>query len=204
MQAASCLREGEYCLLIRVSVISLGYVRFRLKLNLEAILEGKAILLQKICLGHQNGRIALGLGQPKFVKKLDCRLFIWGYILIGSVTHVAEKFVTWASFTSSLKLQIHPWQVPRLRAANILLTRRTKPAQHGENQNPSVSIRGQQSHPRSKVPRWLLKANQESLSPFLFWIKLKNLKALFSLTLTSKEVKEKAFANKTYELGQAW
>ena len=43
-------------------MISLGYVRFRLKLNLEAILEGKAILLQKICLGHQNGRIALGLG----------------------------------------------------------------------------------------------------------------------------------------------
>ena len=121
---------------VRVSVISLGYVRFRLKLNLEAILEGKAILLQKICLGHQNGRIALGLGQPKYVKKLDCRLFISGNILIGSVTHVAEKFVTWASFTSSLKLQIHPRQVPRLRAANILLTRRTKPAQHGENQNP--------------------------------------------------------------------
>ena len=184
-----------------IRLISLGYVRFRLKLNLEAILEGKAILLQKICLGHQNGRIALGLGQPKFVKKLDCRFS--GYILIGSVTHVAEKFVTWASFTSSLKLQIHPRQVPRLRAANILLTRRTKPAQHGENQNPSVSIRGQQSHPRSKVPRWLLKANQESLSPFLFWIKLKNLKALFSLTLTSKEVKEKAFANKTYEMGTA-
>ena len=90
MQAASCLREGEYCLLIRVTVISLGYVRFRLKLNLEAILEGKAILLQKICLGHQNGRIALGLGQPKFVKKLDGRLFISGYILIGSVTHVAS------------------------------------------------------------------------------------------------------------------
>ena len=49
---------------------------------------------------------------------------------------MAEKFVTWASFTSSLKLQIHPRQVPRLRAANILLTRRTKPTQHGENQNP--------------------------------------------------------------------
>ena len=195
MQAASCLREGEYCLLIQVSVISLGYVRFRLKLNLEAILEGKAILLQKICLGHQNGRIALGLGQPKFVKKLDCRLFISGYILIGSVTHVAEKFVTWASFTSSLKLQIHPRQVPRLRAANILLTRRTKPAQHGENQNPSVSIRGQQSHPRSKVPRRLLKANQESLSHFLFWRKLKNLKA-FDL----KRGQRKCFCNNTNEL----
>ena len=51
-----------------------------------------------------------------------------------------------------------------LRAAHILLTRQTKPAQRGENQNP-------------KVPRRLLKANQESLSPFLFWRKLKNLKA---------------------------
>ena len=46
MQAASFLREGEYCRLIRVSVIIVGHVRFRLKLNLEAILESKAILLQ--------------------------------------------------------------------------------------------------------------------------------------------------------------
>ena len=46
MQAASCLREEEYCRLIRVSVIIVGYVRFRLKLNLEAILESKTILLQ--------------------------------------------------------------------------------------------------------------------------------------------------------------
>ena len=149
-------------------------------------------------------RIALGLCQPKFVKKLDCRFFISCNIRIGSVTHVAGKFVTWDSFTSSLKLQIHPRQVPRLRAANILLTRRTKPAQHGENQNPSVSIRGQQSHPRSKVSRRLLKANQESLSPFLFWRRLKNLKGLFSLILTSKEVKQNALiANKTNELGPA-
>ena len=36
--------------------------------------------------------------------------------------------------------KLHPRQVPRLRAANVLLTRRTKPAQHGENQNPSVSF----------------------------------------------------------------
>ena len=115
MQAASCLREGEYCRLIRVSVIIVGYyVRFHLKLNLEAILESKAILLQKICSGHQNERIALGLCQPKFGKKLDCCFFISCNILIGSVTHVAGKFVTWASFTSSLKLQIHPRQIPRL------------------------------------------------------------------------------------------
>ena len=39
MQAASCLREGEYCRLIRVSVIIVGYVRFRLKLNLEEIFQ---------------------------------------------------------------------------------------------------------------------------------------------------------------------
>ena len=147
MQAASCLREGEYCRLIRVSVIIVGYVRFRSKLHLEAILESKAFLVQKICSGHQNERIALGLSQPKFVKKLDCRLFISCNILIGSVTHVAGKFVTWASFTRSLKLQIRPRQVSQLRAANLLVTRRTKPAQHGENQNPSVSIRGQQVTP---------------------------------------------------------
>ena len=76
-----------------------------------------------------------------------------------------------ASFTSLLKLQLHPQRVPRLRAANILLTRGTKPAQHEENQNLFVSIREQLSHPRSKVPSRLLKANQESLTPFLFWRK---------------------------------
>ena len=57
-------------------MIIVGYVQFRLKLNLEAILESKAILLQKICSSHQNERIALGLCQPKFVKELDCRFFI--------------------------------------------------------------------------------------------------------------------------------
>ena len=66
-----------------------------------------------------------------------------------------------------------------------------------ENQNPSVSIRGQLSHPLSKVPSRLLKANKESLFHFLFWRKLRNLKALFSLILTSKEVKENAFATAT-------
>ena len=121
-------------------------------------------------------------------------MFISCNILIGSVTHVAATFVTWASFTSSLKLQLHPRQVAWLRAPNILLTCRTKQAQHGENQNPSMLMRGQLSHPRSKVRRWLL--NQESLSPLLFWRKLKNLKALFSLILTSKEVQENGFAKK--------
>ena len=47
--------------LIRVSVIIVGYVRFRLELNLEAILESKAIPPQKICTGHHNERSALGL-----------------------------------------------------------------------------------------------------------------------------------------------
>ena len=46
MQAGSFSREGEYCRLIRVSMIIVGYVRIRLKLNMEAILESKAILLQ--------------------------------------------------------------------------------------------------------------------------------------------------------------
>ena len=93
-----------------------------------------------------------------------------------------RKIVTWARFTSSLKLQLHPRQVPRLRPANILLTRRTKPAQHGENQNPSVSIREQQSHPRSKVPHLLLTKgkSRKSLS-FSLLEKIKNLKALLAL-----------------------
>ena len=56
MQAASCLREGEYCRLIRVSVIIVGYVRFSLKLNLEAILERKAILLQYFFLPFPSPR----------------------------------------------------------------------------------------------------------------------------------------------------
>ena len=121
-------------------------------------------------------------------------MFISCNILIGSVTHVAATFVTWASFISSLKLQLHPRQVAQLRAPNILLTCRTKQAQHGENQNPSMLMRGQLSHPRSKVRRWLL--NQESLSPLLFWRKLKNLKALFSLILTSKRSKKMVLPKK--------
>ena len=59
MQAASCLREGEYCRLIRVSVIIVGYVRFRLKLNLEEILESKAILLQNIFLPSPSLRVTI-------------------------------------------------------------------------------------------------------------------------------------------------
>ena len=112
---------------------------------------------------------------------------------------MAGTFITWASFTSSSKLQLHPRQVPRLRAASILITRWTKPDQHGENQNPSVSIREQLSHPRSKVPRRLLKANQESLSHFLFWRKLKNLKA-FDL----KKVKENAFPTTLTSWTRGW
>ena len=64
-----------------------------------------------------------------------------------------------------MKQQLHPRQVPRLRAANVLLTRRTKPALNAENQNPSVSIRRQRSHPRSKIPRRLLKANPGGDTP---------------------------------------
>ena len=81
---------------------------------------------QKICSGHHNKRSALRLCKPKVEEKLDCRLFISYNILIGSVTHVAGTFITWASFTSSSKLQLHPRQVPRLRAASILITRRTQ------------------------------------------------------------------------------
>ena len=44
-------------------MIIVGYVRFRLKFNLEAILESKAILLQKISSGHQNERSAVSVKQ---------------------------------------------------------------------------------------------------------------------------------------------
>ena len=185
MQADSCLREGE-CL-IRVSVIIIGYVRFRLKLNFEVILESKAILLQKICSGVVSVEICkeVGLLFVHFIQYSD-----WfcnpGGRKIRNLGQFYQFFKAANTSTAS---------------TNIPLTRRTKPAQHGENQNPSVSIHGQQSHPRSKVPCRLLTANQEGLSPFLFWRKLKNLKALFSPFLTSKEVKENAFANKTNELG---
>ena len=175
MQAASCLREGEYCRLIRVSVIIVGYVQFRLKLNLEAILESKAILLQKICSSHQNERIALGLCQPKFVKKLDCRLFISCRQHSDRVCNpCGRKIRNLGQFYQFIKTANTSKANTPVRAANILLTCRTKPAQHGENQNLSMSIHGHQSHPRSKVPRRLRKANQESLSPFLFWRKLKS------------------------------
>ena len=181
MQAASCLWEeeyqGEYCRLIRVSVIIVGYVRFRLKLNLEAILESKAILLQKICSGHQNERIALRLCQPKFVNKLDCRFFFFFHFMQYSYrvcNPCGRKIRNLGQFYQFIKTANTSKANTPVRAANILLTCRTKPAQHGENQNLSMSIHGHQSHPRSKVPRRLRKANQESLSPFLFWRKLKS------------------------------
>ena len=60
MQAASCIRKGEYCCPIWVSVIIAGYVRFRFKLNLEAILESKAILLQKSCSGIKTKGVLWG------------------------------------------------------------------------------------------------------------------------------------------------
>ena len=81
---------------------------------------------RKDCFGVASAEICKDGGLPFFLSNA-------GNILIGSVTDVAGTFVTWASFTSSLKLQIHPRQVHRLRAANLLLTRQTKPAQHGEN-----------------------------------------------------------------------
>ena len=81
---------------------------------------------RKDCFEVVSAEICKEVGLPFF-------FFISCNILIGSVTDVAGKFVTWASFTSSLKLQIHPQHEPRLRAANILLTRRTKPAQQREN-----------------------------------------------------------------------
>ena len=49
---------------------------------------------QKNCPGHHNRRSALRLCKPKIEKKVDCRLFISCNILIGSVTHVAETFIT--------------------------------------------------------------------------------------------------------------
>ena len=176
MQVASCLRKGEYCRLIRVSVIIVGYVQFRLKLNLEASLESNSWenlfrpSKQKECFGVVSTEIWKEVGLPfvHFMQYSDrvCNPCGWKIRNFG------------ASFTSLLKLQLHPQRVPRLRAANILLTRGTKPAQHEENQNLFVSIREQLSHPRSKVPSRLLKANQESLTPFLFWRKLKKPKSL--------------------------
>ena len=59
MQAAS-LREGKCCRLIRVLVIIVGYVRLRLKLNLEAILESKAILLRKSVQAITTKRVLCG------------------------------------------------------------------------------------------------------------------------------------------------
>ena len=139
-------------------------------------MESKAIPLQKICSGHQNERSALGCVS---------RLFIACNILIGSVTHVAGKFVTWTSFTSSLKLQLHPRQVPQLRAANIPLTRWTKLAQHGENQNPSVSICGQLKSPSIEGSTSATKGKSRKCLSFSLLEKIKKLKALLYFDLKS-------------------
>ena len=156
-------------------------------------MESKGILLQKICSGHHNERIALGLCQPTFVKKLDCRLLISCNVLIGSVTHVAEKFVIWASFTSSLKLQIHPRQVTRLRTSNTQTSDKASPARKksksvrfNSRAGKSPSIEGSTSAAKGK--------SRKSLS-FSLWRKLKSLKVLFSLILTSKEVKPEVKTN---------
>ena len=143
----------------------------------------------------------MGLCQPKFVKKLNCRFFISRDILIGSVTHVARKLVTWASFNQFIKTANTSTATTVVKSSKHTLDTSDKASTAWRKSKSAVSIRGLQSHPRSKVPRRLLKANQESLSPFLFWRKLKNLKALFSLILTSKRRSKKI--NKTNELGPA-
>ena len=86
---AACMRR-------LLSVIIVGYVRFLLKLNLEAILE-RAILIQKISSGHQNERSTSRLWYKEVgLPLVSCST------LFGSVTHVAGKFGTGASCTSSL------------------------------------------------------------------------------------------------------
>ena len=89
-----------------------------------------------------------------------------------------RKIRNFGQFYQFIRAAITSMASTQLRAAKILLTRRTKPAQHEENQNLLVSIHEQLNHPRSKVPYRLLKANQESLTPFLFWRKLKKPKSL--------------------------
>ena len=59
MQAGSFSREGEYCRLIRVSMIIVGYVRIRLKLSMEAILESKAILSSVFFLPSPSFRVTI-------------------------------------------------------------------------------------------------------------------------------------------------
>ena len=64
-------------------MIIVGYLRFRLKLNLEAILESKAIPLQKISSGHQNERSALSVKQA--AKKWCSVLALQGNLVLMPV-----------------------------------------------------------------------------------------------------------------------
>ena len=196
MQAASCLWEeeyqGEYCRLIRVSVIIVGYVRFRLKLNLEAILESKAILLQKICSGHQNERIALRLCQPKFVEKLDCRFFFFFFHFMQYSYRVCNpccrKIRNLGQFYQFIKTaNTSTARTPVKSSKHTLDTsdkaspawRKLKSVRVNSRTAKSPSIEG--STLATKVK------SRKSLS-FSLLEKIKNLKALFSLILTSKEV----------------
>ena len=192
MQAASCLWEeeyqGEYCRLIRVSVIIVGYVRFRLKLNLEAILESKAILLQKICSGHQNERIALRLCQPKFVKKLDCRFFHFMQYSYRVCNPCGRKIRNLGLFYQFIKTaNTFTARTPVKSSKHTLDTsdkaspawRKLKSVRVNSRTAKSPSIEG--STLATKVK------SRKSLS-FSLLEKIKNLKALFSLILTSKEV----------------
>ena len=193
MQAASCLWEeeyqGEYCRLIRVSVIIVGYVRFRLKLNLEAILESKAILLQKICSGHQNERIALRLCQPKFVKKLDCLFFFhfmqYSYRVCNPCGRKIRNLGQFYQFIKTANTSTA--RTPVKSSKHTLDTsdkaspawRKLKSVRVNSRTAKSPSIEG--STLATKVK------SRKSLS-FSLLEKIKNLKALFSLILTSKEV----------------
>ena len=195
MQAASCLWEeeyqGEYCRLIPVSVIIAGYVRFRLKLNLEAILESKAILLQKICSGHQNERIPLRLCQPKFVKKLDCRFFFFFHFMQYSYrvcNPCCRKIRNLGQFYQFIKTaNTSTARTPVKSSKHTLDTsdkaspawRKLKSVRVNSRTAKSPSIEG--STLATKVK------SRKSLS-FSLLEKIKNLKALFSLILTSKEV----------------
>ena len=126
---------------------------------MEVIFESKAILLQKISSDHQNESSASGLCW------LVCKEV--GLPLVQDSTQYFDricnscgrKICNLGQFYQFIKAAI-----TSTASTPVKNSSRTKPAQHGENQNPFLSIRGQRSHPQSKVPRRLLKANQESLS----------------------------------------
>ena len=125
-------------------MIIVGYVRSHLTLNLEAILVGRAIFLQKISSGHQNVVSASGLCKAEICKEV-------GSPLVQDSMQYSNRICNQCSRKIRNLGQLYQFMKAAITSTastpvkSVLLPRRTKPVQRNSK---SVRI----NSPASKSP----------------------------------------------------